>query len=85
MHVHLIAYKHFLLLYFFYIFYSEEENFLDNVQSRKTVFLIDCGTYVFFAKGACLVYSAGTPLTGGIMVAVVVPVIERVCIMVGMV
>ena len=39
-----------LLLLFFYIFYSEEENFLDNVQSRNTIVLIDCGTYVPLLK-----------------------------------
>lgn len=39
------------------------------------------------AKGAWLVYmySAGTPLTKWIMVVVVVPLIEGVCIMVGVV
>ena len=45
----LITCKYFLLL-FLYIFYLEEENFLDNVQSRNTIFLIDCGTYVPLLK-----------------------------------
>ena len=42
---HLIACKYFLLL-FLYIFYLEE----NNVQSRNTIFLIDCGTYVPLLK-----------------------------------
>ena len=45
----LIACKYFLLL-FLYIFYSEEENFLDNAQSRNTFFVIDCGTCVPLLK-----------------------------------
>ena len=46
---HLIACKYFLSL-FLYIFYFEEENFLDNAQSRNTFFVIDCGTCVPLLK-----------------------------------
>ena len=38
------------LLLFLYMFYSKEENFLDNVQSRNTIFLINCGTHVPLLK-----------------------------------